>query len=269
MNYKGIVVIALAVIYAYQMLTEWLDWRSIQNPIPVNVADVYDRETYQKWRQYHGENSRLSIISGTVDFALALVLILLNAYAGAAALFPDTAFWQMTGVLLLSSLLTIADLPFAWYKTMVIEEKYGFNKTSPGTFWMDQLKEFLIGLVLLIGIGSLLMWVHQAIGDWMIIVFAGIMTLFALVISFLYPVLSRIFNKFTPLEEGELRDRLTAMLENHGYQVQAIQVMDASKRSTKSNAYFTGFGKNVFKAGIPVIAKLLLICCKFGSNSVE
>ena len=243
MNYKLIAALAMAVVFAYEMLMNWLDWRSVRNPVPLNVADVYDRETYLKWRRYHAEKSRFSIISGAFDFALALALILTNAYAGFARLFPATPFMQMAGVLLLSALTGLAGLPFSWYRTMVIEEKYGFNKTTPKTFWLDQLKSFLIGLVLLIGIGALLMWVHRALGDWMILVFAGIMTAFALFLSFLYPVFSRIFNKFTPLEDGKLKQQLTGMLEKHGYHVRAIQVMDASRRTTKSNAYFTGFGK--------------------------
>ncbi len=243
MNYKLTAVIALMIIYLYEMLIRWLDWRSVKNPIPANVKDVYDQETYQKWRNYHGENSRFGIISGTAGTAAVLLLLISDAYAHFAGLFPDTPFMQMAGVLVLSSLTDIIGLPFAWYKTMVIEEKYGFNKTTPKTFWLDQLKSFLIGLALIIGVGSLLMWAHQRLGDWMIVVFAGIMTLVALFISFLYPVFSKVFNKFTPLEDGELKARLTAMLEKHGYHVRAIQVMDASRRSTKSNAYFTGFGK--------------------------
>jgi STE24 endopeptidase len=92
-------------------------------------------------------------------------------------------------------------------------------------------------------IGWLLMAAHQWLGDWLILAFAGGMTAVLLFFSFLYPFFSKIFNKFTPLEEGELKDRITALLEKNGYKVRAIQVMDASRRSTKSNAYFTGFGK--------------------------
>ena len=150
---------------------------------------------------------------------------------------------QMFAVLLLSSLTFVFSLPFSYYDTMVIEEKYGFNRSSKKTFWMDQLKNFLISFILIMGIGALLMWIHKGLGDWLILVFAGAMTLLMLGISFLYPVFSRIFNKFTPLEEGELKDKLTGLLEKHGYRVRAIQIMDASRRSTKSNAYFTGFGK--------------------------
>ena len=145
--------------------------------------------------------------------------------------------------MLLASLSELLLLPFSWYDTMHIEEKYGFNRSSGKTFWADQLKSFLISLVLMTIIGVLLIWIHQALGDLVIVVFAGAMMLIVLLIVFLYPVFSRIFNKFTPLEDGELKDRLTALLEKHGYHVRAIQVMDASRRTTKSNAYFTGFGK--------------------------
>jgi STE24 endopeptidase len=134
-------------------------------------------------------------------------------------------------------------IPFSWHNIMVIEEKYGFNKSTAKTFWADQIKEFLIGLLLMTAIGALLMWVHQALGDWLILAFAILMTLFGLIISFLYPVLSKVFNKFTPLDDGELKEEITALLKKNGYQVRAIKVMDASRRTTKSNAYFTGFGK--------------------------
>ncbi len=104
-------------------------------------------------------------------------------------------------------------------------------------------KEFVISLVITTGIAALLMGLHRWLGDWLVIAFAAAMTLFALALSFLYPVFSRIFNKFTPLEDGELKEKLSALLEKHGYRVRAIRVMDASRRSTKSNAYFSGFGK--------------------------
>ena len=125
----------------------------------------------------------------------------------------------------------------------MIEEKYGFNKSTAKTFWADQAKGFVISLGLMTGIGAVLWWLWQTMGDWLIVAFAVFMTLFALAVSFLYPVFSRIFNKFTPLEDGELKEKLTALLQKNGYQVRAVQVMDASRRTTKSNAYFSGFGK--------------------------
>ena len=241
---KILVLIVLTVIYVYEMTLNLIRMRSAGNPIPDNVADVYDPETYQKWRRYHGEKSRLALITTTVSWIISMLLMALNAYAAFAGLFPkDNPYTQMIAVMLLASLSELPLIPFSWYNTMNIEERYGFNRSSKKTFWADQLKSFLISLGLMIGIGCILISVHQALGDWLIVVFAGAMMLMILFFSFLYPVFSRIFNKFTPLEDGDLKDRLTALLEKHGYHVRGIKVMDASRRTTKSNAYFTGFGK--------------------------
>ncbi len=243
MDFKLIAVLILCAVFIWQTLLTLLRLRSADRPIPENVADVYDEATYRKWKAYHAEKGRSALIGSSVGFAVDLLLILFDAYAAFAGLFPDTPFLQMAAVVLLSALTAIAALPFAWYDTMVIEQKYGFNRTDRKTFLLDRAKEFAIELVLMIGIGTLLMGLHLALGDWLILAFAAVMMLFALAISFLYPVLSRVFNRFTPLPDGELKDRLTALLEKHGYRVRAIQVMDASRRSTKSNAYFSGFGK--------------------------
>ena len=243
MNLKVLVIIIFAVIYLYNLLLSVIHMRSAANPIPANVADVYDRETYQKWRAYHAEKSRFGILSSTVSFVIDLVLLACNVYAAFAGLFPKTAFLQMFAVILLSALTSLFMIPFSWYNTMNIEERYGFNKSTAKTFWADQAKEFLIGLILMTGIGALLMWAHQTLGDWLILAFAILMTFFALIISFLYPVLSKIFNKFRPLEDGELKEKLVHLLEKNGYKVRDIKIMDASRRTTKSNAYFSGFGK--------------------------
>ena len=243
MSYKTMAMIIMTVVFLYKLLIGVVQWRSANNPIPANVSDVYDNETYLKWRAYHAEKCRLSLGQEVASYALDMVLILFNAFAAFAGLFPRTLFMQTFGVLLLSSIASLVLLPFSYYDTMVIEEKYGFNRSSKKTFCVDQVKSFLIGLVITLVIAALLMWIHLTLGRWFIPVFAIVMTLLVLAIAFLYPVLSKVFNKFTPLEEGELKDKLTGLMEKHGYHVRAIQVMDASKRSTKSNAYFSGFGK--------------------------
>ena len=243
MDMKPIVLGILTLVYLYGLLLRCIQLRSARNPIPANVADVYDEKTYAEWRRYHAEKCRLGIFSSTAGFVIELLLMAFDAYAGFARLFPAGPFPQLFAVLLLSALSALPLIPFEWFDTLVIEEKYGFNRSSRATFWADQAKNLAIELVLLTAIGSLLMGAHRLLGDWMIVAFAAAMTLFALGISFLYPVLSRVFNKFTPLEEGELKEKLTALLEKNGYKVRAIQVMDASRRSSKSNAYFSGFGR--------------------------
>ena len=243
MDFKAVAITVFILVYLYQLLLSVIGMRSEKNPIPANVADVYDQETYERWRAYHAEKSRFGILTSTASFVIDLVLLVSNAYAAFAGLFPANPVTQVFAVMLLPALTSILLLPFAWHNTMVIEEKYGFNRTTPRTFWADQVKEFVISLGLLTGIGALLIWVHQALGDWLVPVFAALMTLFMMLFSFLYPVMSKIFNKFEPLEEGELRGKLAGLLEKNGYHVRDIKVMDASRRTTKSNAYFTGFGK--------------------------
>ena len=243
MNFKIIALVVFSATYLYNLMLAIVRAMSSNNPIPANVADVYDPESYQKWRTYHSEKSRLSIISMTVAFVADLVLLAFNLYAAFATLFNPNPFAQIIAVMLLSTLTQILLIPFSYYNTMVIEEKYGFNRSKKGTFWADQVKSLIIGFGVEIGIASLLMWVHRLLGDWLILAFAVLMTLIMLGIVFLYPILSRVFNKFTPLQDGELKDRVTELLNRHGYKVRAIKVMDASRRTTKSNAYFTGFGK--------------------------
>ena len=228
----------------YRLALEIVRYRSANNPIPENVADIYDSETYAKWRRYSAEHCRLNIVSTVVSFAVSFVLLLTDTYAAVADLFSGGAFVQLLSVVLLETVVdTLVGLCFSYYETMVIEEKYGFNRSSMKTFVTDQIRNLLLSAVLSLGLAMLLWGLHTWLGDWMILLFALAVFGITLAISFLYPIFSRIGNKFVPLEEGELKDKLMALLTKHGYQVKAIEVMDASRRTTKLNAYFTGFGK--------------------------
>lgn len=240
---KIAVIAALTLVFLYEMFLNRLQLSSAKNPIPECVADVYDAEAYAKQQQYQAEKCRLRSGELTAGFVIDLVLLAFSLYAAFAGLFDPEDWPQMFAVVLLNTAASLLTLPFSWRDTMVIEEKYGFNRTTKKTFIFDTVKQFLITLGLMTGIGSALMGLHQTFGDWLILVFAGVMTLFILFFVFLYPLFSRIFNKFTPLPDGELRSRLTALLEKNGYKVRSINVMDGSRRSTKSNAYFAGFGK--------------------------
>ena len=241
---KLIVLLLLALGFVYRLALNIVQYRSASNPIPVNVADVYDAETYGKWRRYSAEHCRLNILSTVLSFLVSFVLLVTNAYAAFAGLFGDHIFLQLLMVVVLEALVDIlVSVPVGYYETMVIEEKYGFNRSTVKTFVTDQIRNFLIGLCLSVLLAWLLAVLHTALGDWMILLFAVVVFGFTLVISFLYPIFSRISNKFVSLEEGELKDSLMQLLTKHGYQVKAIEVMDASRRTTKLNAYFTGFGK--------------------------
>ncbi len=238
------VIVLLVLGQLYRFVLQLVQLRSGNNPTPANVADVFDNEEYEKWKRYNRENCRFAMVSNVLHLALTLILLLSGAFAAVASLFPAGTFWQLFAVVLTEA---AADLLLGvgldYYDTMVIEQKYGFNRSTVKTFVIDQIRNFLMGL----GLNLLLMWllsvIHTALGDGMILLFAGVVFCIVMVISFLYPYISRLGNKFTPLEDGELKDSLMGLLTKHGYQVKAIEVMDASRRTTKLNAYFTGFGK--------------------------
>ncbi len=238
------VIVLLVLGELYRFVLHLVQLRSGSNPTPANVADVFDNEEYEKWKRYNSENCRFAMVSTVLHLALTLALLLSGAFAAVAALFPATTFWQLFAVVMTDAVAdTVLGVFLNYYDTMVIEQKYGFNRSTMKTFIMDQIRGFLLGL----GLNLLLMWllslIHGALGDGMILLFAGVVFCIVMAISFLYPIFSRLGNKFTPLEEGELKDSLMGLLTKHGYQVKAIEVMDASRRTTKLNAYFTGFGK--------------------------
>lgn len=241
---KLIIILTVLLSTAYRIVLGIVEMRSANNPTPANLADVYDAETYANWKRYSREKSRLSLIFICISAVISLVLLATNAYAWAASIFPGDWFNQLFSVILLDLLVNlIPGIVRSYLFNMVIEQKYGFNRTTIKTFIFDQIRSTALELFLSLALAMLLLGIHLWLGDWMIVAFAAAMFLFSLFISFMYPIFSRIGNKFTPLEDGELKDRLMELLTKHGYRVKAIEVMDASRRTTKLNAYFTGFGK--------------------------
>lgn len=243
---EKILIILLAVIGSmYPILLNLFKRKSAENPIPDNVSDVYDDETYKKWRSYQAEHSRLDLLSGIVSLITVLILLATNAYSLFASIFPAHPAWQIFAVILFDTVITqIVGVFFSYYSTMIIEQKYGFNKSTLKTFVIDNVRGFIINLILGLFLAFLMFGLHVWLGDYIIILMTVAMFLFSLLMSFLYPVFSRIGNKFTSLEDGELRTRLMELLTKHGYKVRDIKVMDASRRTTKLNAYFTGFGSS-------------------------
>ncbi len=241
---KLLIIILALVGCIYSLLLKAVEIGSANNPTPANVADIYDEETYQKWRRYSAEHSKLGVIFGIITSAVTILLLVFNVYSACAALFPEGMFWQLFAVVLLETIVGfVVGVPHSYISDMIIEEKYGFNRSTMKTFIIDQIRSLFIGLLLSVFLALLVALCHIWLGDFMAILCAVALVGFSLLMSFLYPFLSRIGNKFTPLEEGELKDKLMNLLTSHGYQVRAIEVMDASRRTTKLNAYFTGFGK--------------------------
>jgi STE24 endopeptidase len=216
---------------------------------PPAAAAIMDAATYAKAGEYTLAKSRFGDLTEIFDtFVLLLVLVggvlptLFNVAAGWAG--PDAVWNHALFILLAGVLLGIPSLPFEWWEQFGLEQKFGFNKSTPGLWVTDKLKGmalmFVIGFPLLWALLSLVRWVGAAWWIWGFALLFG----FQLLMLILYPkVILPLFNKLTPLPEGDLRNRLMALGDRTGFQAKTIEVIDGSKRSGHSNAYFTGFGR--------------------------
>lgn len=222
--------------------------RANKDRIPDAYREVMDKETYQKSVAYSLEKSRFSLIT-TVYGGLLLLLLVLSGFLPWLWFFLEnfwgTSLWAQAGYLVvLTLLLAIPELPFDWYSTFKLEEKYGFNKSTLGLWISDKIKGSLVGFVIGFPLICLLLKLVDWLGqNWWLWGF-GVVFIFQLLMMILYPkLIMPLFNKLEPLKSGELKDELMGLSNKAGFAAKTIEVMDGSKRSGHSNAFFTGFGK--------------------------
>ena len=248
---NGFLLIILAVLigaYLLDLIVDTLNVRHVTTVLPEEFEGYYDADKYKKSQRYLRENTRFGIISDTVTTPVTIAFILfggfniVDQFARGFNLGSILTGLIFAGVLLLAS--QILSIPFSIYSTFVIEEKYGFNKTTPKIFILDILKSWLliavIGGIVLSGV----LWFFEKAGPlaWLYCWFA--VTLFQIFLMFIAPVvIMPIFNKFIPLEEGELKQAIEDYARSQEFKLKGIFTMDGSKRSTKTNAFFTGFGR--------------------------
>ncbi|MBR4873509.1 MAG: hypothetical protein IKV00_06700, partial [Clostridia bacterium] len=157
----------------YSLILHIVEHRSANNPTPENVSDVYDAETYLKWKKYSAEHCRLSIVSSVVSCVVTLALLFTNVYAAFASLFPAGFFWQLFSVVLFEiAVNTLVGVVERYVSVMVIEEKYGFNRSTLKTFVFDQVRSLIVSLLLTTALALGLGLLHRNLGDWMILAFA-------------------------------------------------------------------------------------------------
>jgi len=247
--YAAIILATLLSSYVLNIITDILNLKALRKDLPDEFQDVYDSEKYRKSQEYTRTKTKFGFITGTFGLIVTLAFWFSGGFNYLDQIVRN---WQLhpiwTGLIYIGILVllkTIISLPFSVYSTFVIEEKYGFNKTTPATFILDLIKGLFLGLIL--GgplLAGVLAFFYYA-GDlaW---VYCWIATvIFILIVQYVAPNwIMPLFNKFTPLEEGELRSAIEDYAKSVKFPLKGIFVMDGSKRSTKSNAFFTGFGKN-------------------------
>jgi len=243
------IIIAIIIIdFIIDKILETLNAKHFDDPVPQELSDVYDKEEYEKSQRYKKERYRFGILTSTFSVLLTLGFIIFDGFAWVddiARKFTDNAILVALiffGIIMIGS--DILTTPFSWYSTFVIEEKYGFNKTTKKTFFLDKIKGWLMMAILGGGILALIVWFYQFAGNdfwWYAWILVAIFSVF--INMFYAKLIVPLFNKQSPLEEGSLRTKIETYAASVGFTLDNIFIIDGSKRSTKANAYFSGFGK--------------------------
>ena len=242
--FKIIALVLLSIIFLFQLFINIKSYLSRKRPIPEEVKDIYDEETYTKWKAYSADKLKVDIIFSIINFIISFALIITDVFALITKSIDNVYLSTLVVLAIYIGLSAIIDIFIHGYITNIkIEGKYGFNKSTSGTFVGDSIRKIIIMAVLMIGLTMLFISLYESIGDYILILFSAILIVIVLFVNILFPLLSKASNRFVSLEEGELRTRLMDLLTKHGFQISDIKVMDASRRTTKSNAYFTGLGK--------------------------
>jgi STE24 endopeptidase len=221
-----------------------LMWSDI---LPERLKGICDEEAYRKTQLYQKDNNRLSTWSSVLNLAVILIMII----AGGFALVDNLARSLSTNLVIIALAFfgiigfvsDIINIPFGYYDTFVIEKKYGFNTTTLGTFITDHIKSWFIALMVGVPVLGLITWFYYKTGKNFWLYAWGLITVFSVFINLFYSeLIVPLFNKQVPLADGSLRNKIEAFSQKTGFKLRNIYVIDGSKRSTKANAYFSGFG---------------------------
>ena len=250
MNFYFIFIIsALIVEFILARITGYLNITSLSPELPEEFKNSYDESKYQNSQHYARTNEKFDIVSGTFDFLFIMCVILFGLFNVLDVFVRSIGFQSETinGLLFFGIFMIFQDIistPFSLYRHFVIEERFGFNKMTIKTFVIDKIKGLFLMILIGIPLLGIIQYFFESFGDiaWFYawaIVSAFILVLQPLFTTFIAPL----FNTFTPLEEGELKDSINSYSKKVQFPISRIDIMDGSKRSSHSNAYFSGIGK--------------------------
>ncbi|MCP4650816.1 MAG: M48 family metallopeptidase [PVC group bacterium] len=249
MNGYLIVIVGIIIFkYLLNLFVEILNIRHVQTELPKEFEGYYDAEKYSKSQAYLKEKTNFGLFDDSFFTLITVIFIFVGGFNFIDQYVRGFGFGSIvngllfTGILMLLS--QVVNIPFSAYQTFVIEEKFGFNKTTIKTFILDIIKGLVLGAIIggIAFAGVLWFFEKTGSGAWLYCWLA--LTVFQLFLVFIAPVvIMPLFNKFIPLEDGELKKTLEEYARQQDFKMQGVFKMDGSRRSTKSNAFFTGFGK--------------------------
>ena len=216
--------------------------------LPTELENIYDESEYQKSQNYKSTNFKFSLFSSVFSFVVTLSFLIFGGFK-----FVDDLARSFSDLSIIIALLffgiisignTLISIPFSYYKTFVIESKFGFNKSTKTIFFKDLLKSIVMSVIIGGPILALIVWFYNITSTYFWLYAWGLITIFSLFMNMFYArLIVPIFNKQTPIEEGSLKTKIASYAESVGFSLKKIFIIDGSKRSTKANAYFSGFGK--------------------------
>lgn len=242
--FKYILLVLILLEYAWSLTHYLLSASQRKKPLPDCVKGIYDTEQYDRWVAYTKEKKRMGFYHNIFMTLFTLAVFAFDLFARVYNAIGVTGTWGAVILMLVFSVAShLLEIPTNYYFTFVIEEKYGFNKSTKKTFWLDQVKNLILNAVLNTALMMLAYGLQRFMGMWMALGLFAVLMLVMVITSFFSLFFQKLFYKFTPLPEGELRDRLMGLFAAHGYTAKQIYVMNASKRTTRANAFCTGLGK--------------------------
>jgi len=242
------IIIAIIIIdFIVDRVIDYLNASRWSNQLPDELKGIYEEEKYRKSQDYQRENMRLGLITSSLSFLLILAVLFLGGFGWLDDLVRQYTTHPILMALLFFGIIGIVtDLfstPFDVYDTFVIEQKYGFNRTTPRLYVTDKLKGWLLAIVMGGGLLALFVWFYEFAGSFFWLYAWLLLTGFSVFMAMFYSsLIVPLFNRQTPLESGELRDAIEEFSGKVGFKLDNIYVIDGSKRSNKANAYFSGLG---------------------------